>query len=101
MTATKRLRMARRTATLVTAVFVAAVVAFSARSASAASLWRIVPDGQCRPVALQSAVNGNYVSTELGWGSAYNQGELRARAGAIGLWEQFHLCNLPGDSRYY
>lgn len=40
--------------------------------------------------AIQSLANGLYVSTELGY-SGGEYGMLRARAGAIGAWEQYRL----------
>ncbi|MER7753775.1 hypothetical protein [Kitasatospora sp. NPDC097643] len=40
---------------------------------------------------LKSAASGQYVSTELAYGGD-SYGMLRARAGALGPWEQYNLC---------
>ncbi|GAB2723880.1 fascin domain-containing protein [Kitasatospora kifunensis] len=48
---------------------------------------------------IRSAANGQYVSAELGYtGDQY--GMLRARAGAVGPWEQYNLCRNTTTNTY-
>ncbi len=49
--------------------------------------------------SIRSAASGQYVSAELGYGGD-QYGMLRARAGAIGPWEQFNLCRNSATSTY-
>jgi hypothetical protein len=59
------------------------------------NLYRITTGGTTS-WALQSAANGLYVSTELGYGGG-DYGMLRARSGAIGAWEQYSLFRQWGS----
>jgi hypothetical protein len=40
---------------------------------------------------IQSAYNGLFVSTEVGYGGA-EKGMLRARAASVGAWEKYQIC---------
>lgn len=51
----------------------------------------------CQAVTITSAANRRYVSAELGYGGD-RSGMLRARATAVGPWEQFAVCEY--GSRY-
>jgi len=78
------------------ALLVIATLFVAPNAASAAS--GLAADTHCNysdPIAIKSARNGKYVTTERDY-SGNNAGMLRARADAVGPWETYYLCYQDG-----